>query len=79
MQKITAGVMSSIVKTLIRFYQVSVSPYINKGMRCKFYPSCSEYAILAIEKYGLAKGVFKTIKRVLRCNPFVKQHRVDFP
>jgi hypothetical protein len=37
---------------------------------CRFYPSCSEYAINAVEKYGTFKGIFKGIKRVLRCHPF---------
>jgi uncharacterized protein len=38
--------------------------------KCKFYPTCSEYAITAINKYGLLKGTMKASYRVLRCNPF---------
>jgi len=42
------------------------------GIKCKYYPSCSEYTIHAIEKYGSLKGIFLGIKRILRCNPFSK-------
>ncbi len=45
---------------------------------CRFLPTCSEYTILAIEKYGFLKGLYKGINRVLRCHPWSKQ-RVDFP
>jgi putative membrane protein insertion efficiency factor len=40
------------------------------GRNCRFYPSCSQYAIDAIEKYGIFKGLFKSIIRILKCNPF---------
>ena len=43
---------------------------INPRHGCRFYPSCSEYCVQAIEKYGVFKGVLKGIKRILRCNPF---------
>jgi putative membrane protein insertion efficiency factor len=49
-----------------------------RGRVCVFYPSCSEYAVLAIEKYGVSKGVYRSLKRVLRCHPWQKEH-VDFP
>ena len=42
------------------------------GIRCKYHPSCSEYTKQAIEKYGVMKGIFIGIKRILRCNPFSK-------
>ena len=45
---------------------------------CKFSPSCSAYMILAIEKYGSVKGLFKGITRILRCNPF-SNGGVDYP
>ncbi|MBQ7674321.1 MAG: membrane protein insertion efficiency factor YidD [Alphaproteobacteria bacterium] len=70
--------MQKIAISLIKFYQKAISPYINKGARCKFYPTCSEYAILAIKKYGFLVGFFKTIVRILRCNPLSK-NGVDFP
>lgn len=39
---------------------------------CRFYPTCSEYTLEALEKYGVLKGGFMAIKRILRCNPFNK-------
>ncbi|MBR0131338.1 MAG: membrane protein insertion efficiency factor YidD [Firmicutes bacterium] len=54
----------------IRFYQRKISPHL--GDRCKFYPTCSEYALQAIEKYGALKGSLKAIWRILRCNPVSK-------
>lgn len=70
--------MQQIAIRLIKFYQQAISPYINKGARCKFYPTCSEYAILSIKKYGFVIGILKSIVRILKCNPFAKG-RVDFP
>lgn len=61
---------------LIKLYQKYVSPL--KKPSCRFYPSCSNYAILSIEKYGFFKGSLKAIWRVLRCNPFSKGG-VDYP
>ncbi|MHB9095232.1 MAG: membrane protein insertion efficiency factor YidD [Eubacteriales bacterium] len=56
-----------IVKT-IRVYQKVVSPL--KPSSCRFYPTCSEYAIQAVEKYGVVKGLLKAMGRILRCHPF---------
>ena len=54
----------------IKIYQRFISPLT--GPTCRFTPTCSQYTIEAIEKYGAAKGVFLGIKRILRCNPFSK-------
>ncbi len=54
----------------IQLYRKYLSP-INIRC-CRFYPSCSEYTIEAIEKYGLFSGMFKGFKRILRCQPFSK-------
>ena len=43
-----------------------------RGYHCKYYPTCSEYTLQAIEKYGILKGSFLGIKRIFRCNPFSK-------
>jgi len=43
-----------------------------KGPSCRFYPSCSYYSLEAIEKYGLARGSWLTVKRISRCHPFNK-------
>lgn len=54
---------------LIRLYQRAP---LSSHRQCKFIPSCSEYAIDALNEYGLFKGLFYAIRRVLRCNPFSK-------
>jgi hypothetical protein len=53
---------------LIRFYQKSISPY--KKPCCKYYPTCSNYAIEAIDRFGAFKGFWLSLFRILRCNPF---------
>ena len=53
---------------LIRFYQKSISPLFPP--RCRFIPTCSQYALEAIEKYGPWKGGYLAFRRLLRCNPF---------
>jgi putative membrane protein insertion efficiency factor len=53
---------------LIRVYQAIVSPIL--GPACRFYPSCSEYAIQALTRYGVIKGTYLAVKRVMRCHPF---------
>ena len=55
----------------IRFYQKYLSPLKGYGT-CKYYPTCSQYAIEAIEKYGAGKGTLLASYRILRCNPFSK-------
>jgi putative membrane protein insertion efficiency factor len=52
----------------IRVYQRLLSPVV--GQRCKYYPSCSEYAAQAITKFGILRGLVLAGWRVLRCNPF---------
>ncbi len=49
-------------------YQKLISPL--KPRTCRFYPTCSEYSILAIKKYGVIKGIWLTVKRLLKCHPF---------
>ena len=53
---------------ILRFYQIFISPI--KGKTCRFYPTCSQYAIQALEKYGLLKGSYLSMKRILKCHPF---------
>lgn len=53
---------------IIKFYKKFISPLL--GNRCRFYPTCSTYAIDAITKYGALKGSFIALKRILRCHPF---------
>lgn len=56
------------VIALIRAYQVGISPLFPST--CRFYPTCSEYAVQAIGKYGLLRGGIKAGRRILRCHPF---------
>ena len=52
----------------IRFYQLAMSPMMPAA--CRYYPSCSNYAIEAIDKYGALKGGWMALRRILRCHPF---------
>lgn len=60
--------MKYLLMGLIRLYRRFISP-LRPG-KCRFIPTCSEYGLEAIEKYGAAKGGWLTFKRLLRCNPF---------
>ena len=62
--------MKQILLRVIRFYQRAVSPLFPP--RCRYIPTCSEYALEAVEKYGAGKGGFLALKRFLRCHPFHK-------
>ena len=59
-----------IICFLIRFYQILVSPVFPPC--CRFYPTCSEYAVNAVMHYGVAKGMWLTCGRLLRCQPWSK-------
>ncbi|MCX8055154.1 MAG: membrane protein insertion efficiency factor YidD [Ignavibacteria bacterium] len=62
--------MKKILIILIKFYKFAISPIFPPS--CRFYPTCSQYAIEAIEKHGSIFGTFLAIKRIVRCNPFSK-------
>ena len=62
--------MKKFVISAIRFYQREISPL--SPPRCRYIPTCSQYALEAVEKYGAIKGTFLDTKRILRCNPFHK-------
>ena len=53
---------------LIKLYQLTISPLL--GTNCRFVPSCSNYAIQSIEEKGLVKGIYFSLRRVLKCHPF---------
>ena len=65
--------MKRVFLAVIRFYQRQISPGLPP--RCRYIPTCSQYAVEAIEKYGAAKGGWLALKRLLRCHPF---HKGDF-
>jgi len=62
------SVASRIVLAPVRGYQRFISPAIPR--RCKYHPSCSAYAVQAVESFGILRGVVLAVWRVLRCNPF---------
>ena len=62
--------MKNILIAMIRFYQKFLSPL--KHTRCPYTPTCSQYALEAIQKYGAFKGSLLACWRILRCNPFSK-------
>ncbi len=62
--------MKTILIALIRFYRAAISPFTPPS--CRFTPTCSQYALEAVEKYGALKGGFLALKRILRCHPFSK-------
>jgi hypothetical protein len=60
--------MKAILIGLLRIYQYALSPLL--GRSCRFYPSCSEYAIEALGRHGALKGSYLAARRVLRCHPW---------
>ena len=60
---------------MIRFYQRNISPFCPS--RCRFVPTCSQYALEAVERYGPWKGGWLAFKRLMRCNPFNKSNPFD--
>lgn len=60
--------MKKLVLFLIKFYQKFISPLFPPS--CRYTPTCSQYTFEAVQKYGVLKGLFLGIKRILRCNPF---------
>jgi len=65
-----------LILTLIKDYQEIISPFL--GHHCRFYPSCSQYSRLTIEKHGIAKGLILSFWRLLRCGPWSKGG-IDIP
>lgn len=60
--------MRFLITLLLRFYRYWVSPWL--GSRCRFEPSCSSYAIEALDKHGLGHALWLTVKRLARCHPW---------
>lgn len=60
--------MKKIFILLIKFYRLFLSPL--KPPTCRFMPTCSEYALIAFERYGVIRGGYLTVKRILKCHPF---------
>ena len=68
--------MKRILIGLIRFYQKAIYPM--RPPCCRFIPTCSAYAVEAVEKYGAWKGGWLALRRVLRCNPFHRQKSIQY-
>lgn len=67
--------MKTVFLAIIRFYQKHISPAFPR--RCRYIPTCSQYALEAIQKYGAAKGGFLALRRFLRCHPFSRHDPYD--
>jgi putative membrane protein insertion efficiency factor len=62
--------MKRLLIALVKFYRSAISPY--RRPCCRYYPTCSKYALEALEKYGALKGGWLAFRRILRCNPLHK-------
>jgi uncharacterized protein len=60
--------VSTLIKLLIRGYQLGLSPLL--GPRCRFYPSCSQYALEAVQAHGSLRGSLLALRRLSRCHPW---------
>jgi putative membrane protein insertion efficiency factor len=60
--------MQAVILFLLRVYGLAISPLI--GPRCRYYPSCSQYARIAVERYGAARGAWLALRRIARCHPW---------
>jgi uncharacterized protein len=72
--------MTALTIHLIHWYQAAVSPLLQRfGVRCRFWPSCSQYAVMALEKHGFTTGARMTLGRLLRCRPSNHASCIDVP
>lgn len=60
--------MKQVLVAGVRVYRSAISPLLPN--RCRFYPTCSQYALEALERHGAAKGTYLTVRRLSRCHPF---------
>ena len=68
--------MKKLLLALIRWYRRDISPC--RPPCCRFIPTCSQYAMEAVEKYGALKGGWLSLRRILRCQPFHKQKSIEY-
>lgn len=68
--------MKTLLLSLIRFYRRAISPL--RPPCCRFIPTCSEYALEAVEKYGAVKGGWLALRRIARCQPFHRQKSIKY-
>jgi uncharacterized protein len=60
--------MRALVRGVLRFYQLALSPLV--GPACRFHPSCSQYALEAVERFGVLRGAWLAVRRLGRCHPW---------
>ncbi len=60
--------MKAVLLAVLRFYKNAISPWLPAA--CRFYPTCSEYAMEAVERYGALHGLWLAARRLARCHPF---------
>ena len=68
--------MKRVLLSLIRFYRRYVSP--GRPPCCRYIPTCSAYALEAVEKYGACKGGWLALRRILKCQPFHRQKSIEY-
>ena len=68
--------MKKLLLALIRFYRIHISP--SRPPCCRFIPTCSAYALEAIEKYGVGRGGLLALRRLARCHPFHRQKSIVY-
>ena len=68
--------MKALLIWMIRFYQREISPA--RPPCCRFIPTCSAYALEAVEKYGAWKGGWLALRRILKCQPFHRQKSIEY-
>ena len=76
MLKLFKKIIVFIPISLIKFYQKYISLLFGSG-KCRYYPVCSCYAIESYERFGLFKGSYLTLKRIISCNPWSKRDYID--
>lgn len=70
---------SKIATLGIRGYQITISPVLSRFVRCRFYPTCSEYTLVSVKKYGIVRGGKRAIARLRRCNKYNLDSCMDLP
>jgi len=73
------GWLQLLAVLAIGIYQLTLSKVLRRWIACRFHPTCSEYGIMAVEKYGFVDGVRKTWARLRRCRPDNLETCIDYP
>ena len=68
--------MTRVLVLLVKIYKQAISPALPFN-HCRYYPTCSDYAIEALQKFGVVKGIWLSVKRIARCHPYSKHELYD--